>query len=201
MTIREVHQNILIKQQVDVRQKGWQNLLCGTSFINQSNSLQWCVLPQAFETSWGLQLAGRTTDTDLVLNSCLCLPGSCLTPRGWGQAGRHHHTPILAQMRMSEMLPFIHSSFALCQREVLWEPPHPSRWKGAMPGIRLTFTLLAQTCWGCRRLPERKVRLGEIHRGPWKTPPTQPQCQVHLWLPRQGAPISMQAQRKEEAAF
>ena len=83
MTIREVHQNILIKQQVDVRQKGWQNLLCGTSFINQSNSLQWCVLPQAFETSWGLQLAGRITDTDLVLNSCLCLPGSCLTPRGW----------------------------------------------------------------------------------------------------------------------
>lgn len=139
-------------------------------------------------SSWGFWLSGRTTDTRLALKflsvSTQELFGITRMATGWVP---DLHAYSRQRMRVSERLPFIHSFPALCQHELLWEPPHPSCWKGAMPGMSLPLILLAQTLWGCSQLPERKVRLGEIHRGPWKTLSPRQQCQVHLWQPRQGS--------------
>ena len=202
LTIREVHQNILIKQQVDVKQKCWQNLLCGASFINGSNSLQWYVLPQAFETNkLGLWLAGRTTDTGFAVNSCPCPPGSCLTPHGWGQAGRHRRVPVPGQMRMSEMLPFIHSFPALCQREVLWGPPHPSRWKEQCLGSSWhshSWLRLAEAAVGCQR---ERSGWGKCTGDPGKPHPLSHNARCICGCQGKGPPSPMQAQRQEEAAF
>lgn len=66
-----------------MKQKCWQNLLFGASFINWSNSLRWYVLPQAFET---IKLGFLAVREDHWHRPCLEIP-VCVHPGAvW------HHT-------------------------------------------------------------------------------------------------------------
>ena len=66
-----------------MKQKCWQTLLFGASFINWSNSLRWYVLPQAFET---IKLGFLAVREDHWHRPCLEIP-VCVCPGAvW------HHT-------------------------------------------------------------------------------------------------------------